>query len=85
MEPRVRRIALALFVLLAACQTHVEQSPAPSDRAALDMTVTRVPCLRAHATACFRVRITNIGPKTGGGSCVLYGETHRTSSPGLRS
>lgn len=35
-----------------------------------------------QATACLRVTITNRGGVTGGGSFVVYGETHRTTYPG---
>jgi hypothetical protein len=38
-----------------------------------------------RATACFDITITNLGTASGGGTCQLIGETHRTSYPGDES
>src|SRR5204862_7650934 len=77
---------LALLGSIAVgCSNGSVRFPAETGGPAFDMVVERVSCARdVHATACFRVVITNHGDR-GSGSCQLYGQSHRTAPPGDES
>lgn len=92
MPSSLARVAVGMLVAaaLGACSSG---SPLPAGSlageprpVALDMQLEQVTCQSGvQATACFTVTITNRGSASGGGSCQLFGEIHRTSYPGDES
>jgi hypothetical protein len=87
---KVASFTAACGLLAVGCGTPRSGSFGGTPRApipvALDVQLQEVPCQpHVSATVCFTVSITNRGPARGGGSCQLFGETHRTSYPGDES